>query len=57
MINSFIHVVMYTYYGIAALGPQYQKYLWWKRYLTIMQLVSTVGPLDRDHPQGQGKWS
>ena len=40
MINSFIHVIMYTYYGIAALGPQYQKYLWWKRYLTIIQLVT-----------------
>lgn len=39
MINSFIHVIMYTYYGIAALGPQYQKYLWWKRYLTIIQLT------------------
>nr|QCF41171.1 Elovl4_a [Sinonovacula constricta] len=39
MVNSFIHVIMYTYYGIAALGPQYQKYLWWKRYLTIIQLI------------------
>lgn len=39
MINSFIHVVMYTYYGVAALGPEYQKYLWWKRYLTKLQLV------------------
>ncbi|XP_052212852.1 elongation of very long chain fatty acids protein 4-like isoform X2 [Dreissena polymorpha] len=39
MINSFIHVIMYTYYGIAALGPQFQKYLWWKRYLTIIQLI------------------
>ena len=39
MVNSFIHVIMYTYYGISALGPQFQKYLWWKRYLTIIQLV------------------
>lgn len=39
MVNSFIHVIMYTYYGISALGPQYQKYLWWKRYLTIIQLI------------------
>lgn len=31
---------MYSYYGLAALGPQYQKYLWWKRYLTRIQLVS-----------------
>ena len=40
MLNCFIHVVMYTYYGMAALGPQYQKYIWWKKYLTKMQIVS-----------------
>ncbi|CAB3228028.1 unnamed protein product [Arctia plantaginis] len=38
-INAFIHVIMYTYYLISGLGPQYQKYLWWKKYLTSMQLV------------------
>ncbi|EMP35725.1 Elongation of very long chain fatty acids protein 4 [Chelonia mydas] len=37
--NSFIHVVMYMYYGLAACGPKFQKYLWWKRYLTILQLI------------------
>ncbi|XP_013382054.1 elongation of very long chain fatty acids protein 4 isoform X1 [Lingula anatina] len=42
MINSFIHVVMYTYYGVAALGPEYQKYLWWKKYLTKLQLIQFV---------------
>lgn len=42
MINSFIHVIMYTYYGIAVLGPQFQKYLWWKKYLTRIQLVQFV---------------
>ncbi|QGM48699.1 MPPV-075 GNS1/SUR4-like protein [Magpiepox virus 2] len=38
-INSFVHVIMYTYYGLAACGPTFRKYLWWKRYLTIMQLI------------------
>lgn len=38
-INSFIHVIMYGYYGLAALGPHMQKYLWWKKYLTIIQMV------------------
>ncbi|KAL7987939.1 hypothetical protein Chor_006858 [Crotalus horridus] len=38
-INAFIHVVMYMYYGLAACGPKFHKYLWWKRYLTIMQLM------------------
>ncbi len=39
MLNSLVHVFMYSYYFLAALGPQYKKYLWWKRYLTKMQLV------------------
>ncbi|XP_012935871.1 elongation of very long chain fatty acids protein 4 [Aplysia californica] len=38
LINSFIHAVMYTYYGLAAFGPKMRKYLWWKKYLTIMQI-------------------
>lgn len=40
LINSFIHVIMYMYYLLSAMGPQMQKYLWWKKYLTIMQIVS-----------------
>jgi len=39
MLNSFIHVIMYTYYGLSAAGPQMQKYLWWKKYLTQVQLI------------------
>lgn len=38
-LNMGIHTVMYFYYFLAALGPQMQKYLWWKRYLTTMQMV------------------
>lgn len=39
MINSFVHIIMYLYYALAAMGPTVAKYLWWKRYLTIIQLV------------------
>ncbi|XP_018567407.1 elongation of very long chain fatty acids protein AAEL008004-like [Anoplophora glabripennis] len=39
LINSFIHVIMYAYYFVAALGPEYQKYLWWKKHLTALQMV------------------
>ncbi|CAG2122594.1 unnamed protein product [Medioppia subpectinata] len=42
IINTFIHVIMYSYYGLAALGPQMQKYLWWKRYITQIQLMQFV---------------
>ena len=40
MINSFVHIWMYLYYALAAIGPHMQKYLGWKRYLTALQLVS-----------------
>ncbi|RVE40635.1 hypothetical protein evm_014715 [Chilo suppressalis] len=33
---------MYSYYLLAALGPQVQKYLWWKKYLTALQMVQFV---------------
>ncbi|XP_046665857.1 elongation of very long chain fatty acids protein 4-like [Homalodisca vitripennis] len=39
MVNSFIHVLMYSYYGLSALGPRIAPFLWWKKYLTILQLV------------------
>ncbi|XP_061388108.1 elongation of very long chain fatty acids protein 4-like [Musca vetustissima] len=46
IINSFVHVIMYTYYGLSACGPAIQKYLWWKKYLTALQLLQfTIGLL------------
>ncbi|XP_050440918.1 elongation of very long chain fatty acids protein AAEL008004-like [Adelges cooleyi] len=42
VINSFIHVIMYLYYFLAALGPHMQKHLWWKKYLTGIQIVQFI---------------
>ncbi|XP_065074751.1 very long chain fatty acid elongase AAEL008004 isoform X2 [Ochlerotatus camptorhynchus] len=42
LLNTFVHIVMYTYYLFSALGPQFQKYLWWKKYLTTLQMVQFV---------------
>ncbi|XP_072245782.1 ELOVL fatty acid elongase 8b [Leuresthes tenuis] len=42
VVNTFVHIIMYSYYGLAAIGPHMQKYLWWKRYLTSLQLVQFV---------------
>jgi len=42
MCNCFIHTLMYAYYGLAAIGPHMQKYLWWKKYLTRMQMAQFV---------------
>ena len=41
-LNSLIHVFMYSYYFLASLGPQMQKYLWWKKYLTALQMIQFV---------------
>ena len=37
-LNCFVHVIMYTYYTLALMGPAVRPYLWWKKYLTQMQL-------------------
>ncbi|XP_046328876.2 elongation of very long chain fatty acids protein 7-like [Haliotis rufescens] len=42
LLNSFIHFMMYTYYFLAALGPAFQKFLWWKKYMTSMQLTQFI---------------
>lgn len=39
LINNLVHVIMYFYYMVSAMGPQYQKYLWWKKHLTTIQLA------------------
>ncbi|XP_063706625.1 very long chain fatty acid elongase AAEL008004-like isoform X2 [Culicoides brevitarsis] len=42
LLNTFVHIVMYSYYLFAAMGPQFQKYLWWKKYLTSLQMVQFI---------------
>ncbi|XP_071792545.1 very long chain fatty acid elongase 4-like isoform X1 [Asterias amurensis] len=60
MINSFVHIIMYSYYGLSAMGPGMQKYLWWKRYITVLQLAQFIAiivhtgynlTIDCDFPQ------
>ena len=41
-INCLVHVVMYTYYLLSAMGPNVRKHLWWKKYLTQFQMVSEL---------------
>jgi len=42
LLNSLVHTIMYTYYGLSTLGPQVTKYLWWKKYLTKLQMTQFV---------------
>lgn len=41
--NAFVHIIMYSYYLLSAIGPEYQKVLnKYKPYITIMQIVSFI---------------
>lgn len=42
LVNTMIHTIMYTYYALSAAGPEYQKYLWWKQYLTLAQVLQFI---------------
>lgn len=42
VINSFVHIIMYTYYMLSAFGPDIKKYLWWKKHLTTLQIVQFI---------------
>ncbi|XP_032511192.2 elongation of very long chain fatty acids protein 7-like [Danaus plexippus] len=41
-LNSLVHVFMYTYYGLSALGPKVAKYIFWKKHMTKFQLIQFV---------------
>lgn len=40
--NSFVHVVMYSYYFLTSYNPEMKQSLWWKKYITQIQLVQFV---------------
>ncbi|XP_050303364.1 elongation of very long chain fatty acids protein 7-like isoform X2 [Anthonomus grandis grandis] len=42
LINNLVHTILYFYYMVAAMGPEYQKYIWWKKHLTTIQLIQFV---------------
>ncbi|XP_025416904.1 elongation of very long chain fatty acids protein 4-like isoform X2 [Sipha flava] len=42
IVNSFVHIVMYSYYFLTALGPNVRKHLWWKKYLTCIQIIQFI---------------
>ncbi|XKL63697.1 hypothetical protein PGB90_006061 [Kerria lacca] len=41
-VNSFVHMVMYSYYLITSLHLLKNKSLWWKKYITQMQLIQFI---------------
>lgn len=42
LLNCPVHIIMYSYYALASFGPKMRPYLWWKRYVTQIQLVQFV---------------
>jgi len=64
-VNSLVHIVMYFYYALAAIGPSMNKYLWWKKYMTAFQMVQFIAIFvhsfqllfrDCDYPHGFMWW-
>ncbi|XP_077560062.1 very long chain fatty acid elongase AAEL008004-like [Haemaphysalis longicornis] len=41
-VNCFVHIIMYSYYLLATMGPAVRKYLWWKKYLTRLQIIQFI---------------
>ncbi|XP_041976089.1 elongation of very long chain fatty acids protein AAEL008004-like [Aricia agestis] len=40
-LNTFVHLVMYSYYAVSTF-PEIAKYIWWKKYITKMQMIQFV---------------
>ena len=44
-LNSFVHIIMYIYYLLLTVKPELRTSMWWKKYITQLQLVS-ISPLE-----------
>lgn len=38
-INALVHVIMYSYYLVTNLRPQYKGNIWWKKHITQLQML------------------
>nr|QTF98736.1 fatty acid elongase 1 [Blattella germanica] len=38
-INCFIHIIMYSYYFVTMQWSEYKEKIWWKKYITQLQMV------------------
>ncbi|XP_014274660.1 very long chain fatty acid elongase 7 isoform X1 [Halyomorpha halys] len=41
-LNITVHIFMYSYYLLSSFGPWMQRYLWWKKHLTRMQMLQFI---------------
>ena len=42
LLNTFVHIIMYFYYMVSAMGPRYARFIWWKKYLTTIQMIQFI---------------
>ncbi|XP_053955799.1 elongation of very long chain fatty acids protein F-like [Anastrepha ludens] len=42
LLNTLVHTVMYVYYLLSSINPNMKKSLWWKKYITQMQLIQFI---------------
>nr|XP_024217007.1 elongation of very long chain fatty acids protein AAEL008004 [Halyomorpha halys] len=42
IINCFVHSIMYCYYLISAIYPEFKQSVWWKRHLTELQMTQFI---------------
>lgn len=42
VLNLFVHVVMYSYYYVASQHSTNDKLIWWKPYITVLQMLQFV---------------
>lgn len=45
LFNCCVHVIMYSYYALSAMGDSVKRFLWWKKYLTALQMLQFVAAL------------
>nr|UTI67608.1 elongation-very long chain-fatty acids-protein-4 [Kerria lacca] len=41
-LNSFVHIIMYIYYLLLSVKPELRYSIWWKKYITQLQLAQFV---------------
>ncbi|KAH8312865.1 hypothetical protein KR044_013381 [Drosophila immigrans] len=42
MLNTFTHIVMYTYYYLSSQNQSIRQSVWWKQYVTILQMIQFI---------------
>ncbi|XP_032595873.1 elongation of very long chain fatty acids protein F-like [Drosophila grimshawi] len=42
ILNVIVHIIMYTYYYLSSQSESIKRSLWWKQYVTVIQLIQFV---------------